>query len=437
MDSPMLRILTCALLLSLGTTTALANSDAFRLKGHPLVGAWQAEAGRYYITRWGDTDYLIRSTDGKAWTLNQPVEEQPDYFLGSLDGSDTGISIRMQSPDDWVVASNNALVGNASRVQFPVSDFAVKNGEDSVIHGSILWPQTSKPRGFIIYLNGEGPNTRTDLLPTAFALLATGYGAVIFDQRHAGESTGRENSGSYFERSQRTAQDAIAVSEMVTADERIKHHSIGVLGWSQGGWIGSIVVAQNTDLDFYINVAGNADEGWQQWRHAMISRLIRSGVEQPELADANRYFDAFYGVMQDKIEWDDYVGALTTAREESWWPVMKRRYVAEWENEKEAKDYGLKEKQQIPSSDFQKVSVPSLGVFFEFDQSTAPASPGIFATALTSSNSPSFSVVQLPGLQHGSWVVEGYADSAARFSTRSQQVNTIIANWLTTTIGSE
>jgi pimeloyl-ACP methyl ester carboxylesterase len=293
-----------------------------------------------------------------------------------------------------------------------------------------VWPGTGQPKGVVIYLNGEGPNTRTDLLPTAFALLQEGFAAVVFDQRHAGESTGAENSGSFHERSLRAAQDATAVSRMISRDSRFAELPIGVLGWSQGGWIGSIVVTQNTDLDFYINVAGNVDAGWRQWRHAMVSRLTRSGVEQQGLLNANTYFDAFYGVMLGKVKWSHYLSARTTAREQSWWPVMKRRYVAEWESEQEAHEYGEKEKLHDPSSDIQAVSVPSLGVFFEFDQSSSPASPGIFATALTNSKSPSFTVVQLPGLQHGSWVVESYADSASRFSTRSQKVNTTIINWL-------
>jgi len=71
-----------------------------------------------------------------------------------------------------------------------------------------------------------------------------------------------------------------------------------------------------------------------------------------------------------------------------------------------------------------------LGVFFEFDQSSSPASPDIFSKALTNSKSPSFAVFQLSGLQHGFWKVEGYADSAAKFSTRSQKVNSVVANWL-------
>ena len=134
--------------------------------------------------------------------------------------------------------------------------------------------------------------------------------------------------------------------------------------------------------------------------------------------------------MRNEVAWDAYEAARVAARAQAWWPVMKRRNVAEWESHEEAKGYWLRERKHVPARDFGSLTVPALGIFFEFDGSTTPDSPGLFAAALAASPASSFAVVQLAGLQHGSWVVESYADSAARFSQRSQMMNAVIADWL-------
>ena len=46
-----------------------AETKSFRLEEFPLAGTWESAHSRYYVTYWGDTLYLIRSADGKAWTL--------------------------------------------------------------------------------------------------------------------------------------------------------------------------------------------------------------------------------------------------------------------------------------------------------------------------------------------------------------------------------
>ncbi len=419
-----------AVMLLLLTAPTGADTGVFHLKTDPLAGTWRSKKGSCYVTYWDDTPYLIRSTDGKAWTLNRENPDDPAFNLSGMDDSATGVTIRMHGEDAWRVEPDGSVIGAATRVPYPAEDFVAKNGEAAELHGTILWPVGSEPKAMVLYLNGEGPNPRTNLLPTALGLLESNYGAVIFDQRHAGESTGVANDGTYYERSRRAANDATVVSKMVTKDPRFRKLPVGVVGWSQGGWIGAIVTRQNPDLDFYVNVAGSATPGWQQWRHAMASLLIRKNIGQPDLNRAQAYFDAFFGVMLGEIPWETYTAARTAARKEAWWSVMKRRYVAEWESEDEAREFGLREIAHTPAEDFRAVTVPTLGVFFEFDGSTPPDSPGIFAAALAESESSSFTVIQLPGLQHGSWVVEGYADSAARFATRSQEVNDTIADWL-------
>ncbi len=342
------------------------------LEEHPLIGAWQSTDDAYYVTEWDETIYLIRSTDGHVWTLTPRQANAAAFDLADLDDAPIGATLRVEG-DHRRVESGNAPVGAAARVRFPARDFVARNGNEAELHGTVLLPEHDDPQAVIVYLNGEGPNPRTDVLPTALALLREGYAAVVFDQRHAGASTGTENAGSYYERSQRAAADAAAVTRMVTNDPRFQGIPVGVAGWSQGGWIGAIVARGNPEVDFYINVAGNAALPWQQWRHSMRCRLIRAGVKPSGIVNADAYFDAFYGTMMGSTAWDDYAAALQTARTQAWWEVMKRRNFAEWDNLEEALEFGRGDQVRDPADDFRLVTIPTLGLFFEFDGSSPPA----------------------------------------------------------------
>jgi pimeloyl-ACP methyl ester carboxylesterase len=204
----------------------------------------------------------------------------------------------------------------------------------------------------------------------------------------------------------------------------------GVFGHSQGGWIGAIVAREVPGTAFYVNFAGNGSPGWAQWRHGMTTWLHRKQVPLDQMDLAGAYFDSFFGVYHQQIEWSDYVVALARSREEEWWPVMKQRYSAEWESETEAREYAAAETTNVPADDFEQVIVPTLGLFFEHDHSTTLDTPHIFLEALTAGGNGDVTVRVFPGGDHGAWVVDGFRGDRSQITRRLREPYEHLRDWI-------
>lgn len=84
------------------------------------------------------------------------------------------------------------------------------------------------PKGTIILVHGSVAD-RTQLVPEARALLAAGYGVLLYDEPGAGESTGSVTFGA----AERAALDAAAAWVTHRAPDR----DVGAYGFSQGAYI--------------------------------------------------------------------------------------------------------------------------------------------------------------------------------------------------------
>ncbi len=226
------------------------------------------------------------------------------------------------------------------------------------------------------------------------------------------------------------ASDAAAAMRFLLAQPATRNLPAGIFGHSQGGWIGAIVAREVPETAFYINLAGNGSPGWAQWRHAMTTWLHRKRVPVEQIARASAYFDIFFGVYDQQVEWDDYTTARDLASTEEWWPIMKQRYFAEWESASEAREYSAAEAIYVPANDFRRVTVPTLGLFFEHDHSTTPETPYIFLEALLEGGNGDVTVRVFPGADHGAWVVDGFRMDRSQITRRLTEPYELMRDWI-------
>lgn len=408
----------------------IAKADELRFPDQPLAGAWAYEDGYYVITYWGGSPYLIDSRNGLGKHLTEGEDNVFSY--GPARSVDEPVVGTLKLVGDQLIAgAEGEPLPSADRILFDATEFTAQNGDDATLSGTLILPQDGKPKAVILFLDGEGPNERTGLFPTALSLVVEGYGVAVFDQRNIGGSEGVKVTGLYYERSMVAAADALAVLHTVEGNPKLAGVPIGVAGWSQGGWLGAVIANRDSNVAFYINIAGNSSPGWLQWRHAMTTWLYRKGVEDDQIARANAYFDAFFGVMLGSTAWDVYTEALETAQTEAWFPVMRQRYTAEWDSTDEAAEFYEKEYSREPGDDYKDLAIPTLGIFFQFDHSTTPQSPEDFLAGVQASKSPEVRVVVLPGLNHGSWgPYQSYRTPSSEVTFRSVRVNEVLKAWL-------
>jgi pimeloyl-ACP methyl ester carboxylesterase len=305
--------------------------------------------------------------------------------------------------------------GSASGRRVPLrrEEVRFRNGERADLAGWLITSPTEGPHPVAVILQ-PGANDRFQMWRTAMALAVEGIGVLVFDRRNVGESTGAELPDHYWSATQELAGDGVAAVRFARSHPRVDGRRVGVVGWSQGGWLGALVANRVSDLAFYVNIAGNSNPGWQQNRWNKLSSLRWQGFNEEEVAEAEAFLETYFGVMLGETTWGTYQDAVAELAERRWFKWMEETFVYLWSSEAEAREYAELERENVPERIFAGVSAPTLGLFFEFDESSPPETPWNFLRGRMRGEDPDVTVRVFPNTTHEGFVVDQFPTAAAQ-----------------------
>jgi pimeloyl-ACP methyl ester carboxylesterase len=154
------------------------------------------------------------------------------------------------------LASTLINVAEAKQVTF-------KNGDD-LLSGHYLLPDTGKPRAVILFVHGDGPlgYDAHGYYPLIWErLLRQGFAIFSWDKPGIGESTGNWLAQSMKQR-QQEVQTAIT---FIRDSYGYSGSQVGLLGFSQAGWVVPALANNNPDIGFIIGVGFAIDWLEQSW----------------------------------------------------------------------------------------------------------------------------------------------------------------------------
>ncbi len=135
-------------------------------------------------------------------------------------------------------------------------DVQFRSGGDT-LSGTIVFPQVGEPVAAVVLVHGSGPTTRMLWLAHLFA--SEGIAVMTYDKRGTGRSGGTFVGG----RAAATAAsvdllgaDAAAAAALASTYQRLAGAAIGLVGISQGGWIGPIAAEKSPAVDFMAFFSG-------------------------------------------------------------------------------------------------------------------------------------------------------------------------------------
>jgi len=147
--------------------------------------------------------------------------------------------------------------------------------------GTLLLPAGQGPFPVVVLVHGDGPQTRgvdryTQIIN---AYLAAGIACFTWDKPGTGDS-----SGNWLQQSmEKRAQETHAAMQMLAQRSDVQAKNIGLLGFSQGGWVLPQVATMNPAPAFLITVGAALD--WRaQGEFFTRQRLVRAGLNAPEIA---------------------------------------------------------------------------------------------------------------------------------------------------------
>ena len=287
------------------------------------------------------------------------------------------------------------------------------NGDEAELAGWLITPPTDGPHPLAVILQ-PGANDRFKMWRTAMALAVDGIGVLVFDRRDAGESSGEALPSHYWSANQILAGDGAAAVRYVRSHPRVDSARVGVVGWSGGGWLGALVARRVPDLAFYVSIAGNANPGWQQNRWNRLSTLRWEGFSPEAVDEAAAFLDDYYfALMHGETTWDRYEAAVAELEGRPWFAFMRDNFGL-WESEAEARAYAERERDNVPEEDFARISAPTLGLFFEHDESSPPETPWIFLRGRARGPNPDITVRVFPNTTHEAFVVDELPTAAGQ-----------------------
>lgn len=115
-------------------------------------------------------------------------------------------------------------------------------------------PQRASRLPAVVIVHGSGPSDRTNPWTTAYADALARSGIVVLypDKRGSGKSTGDWRTASFSD----LAADAAAGVDLLRSRPEVDVRRIGVIGFSQGGYVVSILAAEDSTISFAAVVSG-------------------------------------------------------------------------------------------------------------------------------------------------------------------------------------
>ncbi len=233
-------------------------------------------------------DFQIQATVTDA---NGAVVTNPDITWESLDTSvlevdGTGeVTVKFIGQTE-ITATYEGTVGSITiEVQPPngEGDFSFIS-DDTELRATINLPSGSGPFPAVVFIHGSGTAPRSTFQVFADILTNGGVAVFFYDKRGTGESGGTfvevgPTSGG-IDRVNQLGRDAIAALEFMRTHAQVRADDVGLMGFSQGGWVNpSAIAPQTNNSDFMVNVVGPVCTVGEE---IYYSNLIAGGMSIPD-----------------------------------------------------------------------------------------------------------------------------------------------------------
>jgi dipeptidyl aminopeptidase/acylaminoacyl peptidase len=247
------------------------------------------------------------------------------FFVGAGLASPAPIEARIsfqRDPGGAVVTLLWQPEGTATRTARRVDLYreelvSFKNGAVR-LHGMLVAPVRTGPYPAIVLLHGSGAQDRNALLPFALFLVRHGIALLAYDKRGVGESTGDWERSSF----QDLADDATAAVHFLQQDPKIISNKIGVLGVSQGGWIGPLAASRSKEVAFVVSVSGPGVTPANETIGFIQNEMATDRFSEKEISQAVNLTQAAFHYARTGADWETYLAERSKALNSEWFPYM-------------------------------------------------------------------------------------------------------------------
>jgi pimeloyl-ACP methyl ester carboxylesterase len=367
------------------------------------VGTYQWGPDAFlYLQLWGELTGSNQITafdeSGEVRTLYPTDRDR--FFAGPGAGLATAIESRIDFQRDAggkITSLTWQREGATPRIARRVSIEKAENVRFSNgavrLAGTLISPSAGARHPAVILVHGSGAEDREYVLPFARFLIRHGIAVLGYDKRGVGGSTGDWNTASFDD----LAGDVVAAFEYLKTRHDIDHRQIGLLGWSQAGWIMPLAAVRARDVAFLISGSGAGVPAAETTIDQATNEMTSRGMK-PEIVEQ------IVGLMKLQYEfartgqgWESYaagrekLGArlgrppdtFPATPDHPYWGFIRRLYFYD------------------PAPTLRQLKVPTLALFGELDNNIMAAkNKAAWESALAASGNQDYTVRILPRANH-------------------------------------
>lgn len=319
---------------------------------------------------------------GPGAAVRDPVESRIEFHR---DASGRIVSLSWQNTNS--AARTARRIENEKREEISFANGGVH------LAGTLISPLSPGRHPVVVLVPASGAEGREYLLPFAHFLVRHGMAVLGYDKRGVGGSTGDWRTESFAD----LAGDAVAAIQFLKTRENIDRSQIGMLGWSQAGWIMPIVAAREKEAAFLISISGAGVSPAESTIDEARGEL-KAGGRPPEvieqIADLMRLKYSFARTGQG---WNEYAAArdkvvsrmgrapddFPDSPDAPYWQSIRALYFYD------------------PAPALRELRIPVLAIFGELDDNiVAEKNEKAWDSALRAGGNRSYSLRILPGTDH-------------------------------------
>lgn len=310
------------------------------------------------------------------------------------------------------------------------------NGDITLV-GDLYLPTTIGIHPAVVCVHGSGPQSRKDNWGYTDAVehfARQGVATLVYDKRGVGDSTGNWQEADFFA----LAEDGLAGLGLLQSRDDINSRQIGVLGGSQGGWIGPLMASRSDDVAFVISFSGPGVTPHEQNLYSFRYWHRASGIAEEEWPT---YVDSYVRLnatvrhyLTTGEDWEaaerEFVGYLIRQG------VLSPEEVEAWseqggDSESVLRPYIEKIVSELdydPVPALESVTCPMLAIWGDKDVVVpVEKSVTVFDEALKRAGNEDYTLRVFPNLDHGLQPPPAERRSDDEFDTRFLET---IADWI-------
>lgn len=264
---------------------------------------------------------------------------------------------------------------------------------DVILSGTLFIPSGKGPHPVIVFIHGDGHETREGYRFFAELFARQGVAALIYDKRGAGSSTGDWRKSRFSD----LADDALAAVQLLKNCNDINPKQIGLWGGSQGGWIAPLAASHSKDVAFLIIKSGSGVGPAKLATYKSVTRVRNAGYSPEVIEQVTALMNLQFDILRTGKGWEKLEAEVQKVRNESWYrhvAVMRHSaWDSSWMNYGADIDFD-------PVPVFENLNIPVLSLLGESDVETPVQETAAILKRIKKERNKDFTVKVFPGAEH-------------------------------------